>query len=219
MPDPIDIVCDACDRSFPVDPSEEKVSCPFCGDVNRVDRSAVNKPRPEASTAPSTSPEAPVTNVETLLRTVRPALVRGHPVASFLAMALLLGGLTVIILALTGGLPEWMRWLGAALGLGGLVWAFWIFVLGHRWDRLKITDRRTIDERGIVMRSTSEVLHTHVRNLRITQSVWQRIMGIGDVEIDSAAGDGTADIRIMNIPDPDGVKRLIDHHRGLGSHD
>ena len=219
MPDPIDIVCDACDRLFPADPSEEKVSCPFCGDVNRVDRSAASKPRPEASTAPSTSPEAASTNGETLLRTVRPALVRGHPVASFLAMALLLGGLTVIILALTSGLPEWMKWLGAALGLGGFVWALWIFVLGHRWDRLKITDRRTIDERGIVMRSTSEVLHTHVRNLRITQSVWQRIMGIGDVEIDSAAGDGTADIRIMNIPDPDGVKRLIDHHRGLGSHD
>ncbi|MBC03632.1 MAG: hypothetical protein CMJ34_10080 [Phycisphaerae bacterium] len=169
-------------------------------------------------TDPDASPATGSSN-ETLLRTVRPALVRGHPIASFLAAVLLLGGMIVIILSLTGGLPEWMRWPGAVAGLGGVVWALWIFVLGHRWDRLKITDRRTIDERGIVMRSTSEVLHTHVRNLRITQSVWQRIMRIGDMEIDSAAGDGTADIRIMNIPDPDGVKRLIDHHRGLGSHD
>ena len=153
---------------------------------------------------------------ETLLRTVRPALVRGHPVASCLATLLLIGGMVVIILSLTGGLPEWMRWLGAVAGLGGVVWALWIFVLGHRWDRLKITDRRTIDERGIVMRSTSEVLHTHVRNLRITQSIWQRIVGIGDLEIDSAAGDGEADITIRNVPDPDGIKRLVDRHRGLG---
>ncbi|MCP4833325.1 MAG: PH domain-containing protein [Phycisphaera sp.] len=216
MSDPIEIVCDACDRSFPADPGLEKMPCPYCGDVNRIERAD----GPAASRSPGpTSSSAPPPSNEELLRTVRPALVRGHPIASLLSFLLLAGGLATVVLALTGGLPEWTRWIGIAGGLVGLGWSFWIFVLGHRWDRLKITDRRTIDERGIVMRSTSEVLHVHVRNLRITQTVWQRIMGIGNMEVDSAAGDGMADIRITNIPDPDGVKRLIDHHRGLGSHD
>ncbi len=216
MPDPIEIICDACDRSFPADPGLEKAHCPYCSDVNRIRRASTIDPDPRASGSPPTASAPPG---EKFLRTVRPALVRGHPIASLASFLLVIGGLAAIILALTGGLPEWSRWIGASAGLAGFSWAIWIFVLGHRWDRLKITDRRTIDERGIVMRSTSEVLHTHVRNLRIRQTVWQRIMRIGDVEIDSAAGDGVADIRIVNIPDPDGVKRLIDHHRGLGSHD
>ena len=50
---------------------------------------------PDASAPPSGSSN------ETLLRTVRPALVRGHPVASFLAAVLLVGGMVVIILSLT----------------------------------------------------------------------------------------------------------------------
>lgn len=203
--------CDACDRAFPVDAGADRVPCPYCGDINRI---APRNPIPPESTAPPADDSG-----EQVLRTVRPALVRGHPLASLGSVGLLGGGIAMAIMALTGGVPEWMRWLGLAAGLGGLGWGLWIFVLGHRWDRLKITNHRTIDERGIVMRSTSEVLHAHVRNIRITQTVWQRVVGLGDLEIDSAAGDGTADIRIENIPDPDGIKRLIDGRRGLGGHD
>ena len=206
--------CDACDRSFPVDPRADRVPCPYCGDINRISRGTGSAPPAEPRETPANRDSA-----ERLLRMVRPALVRGHPLASLGSIGLLIGGLTILILSFSGGLPEWSRWPGIAAALAGLGWGLWIFVLGHRWDRLKITDRRTIDERGIVVRSTSEVLHTHVRNIRITQSVWQRIAGIGTLEIDSAAGDGTADIRIVDIPDPDGIKRLIDRHRGLGSQD
>ncbi|MEE2973357.1 MAG: PH domain-containing protein [Planctomycetota bacterium] len=205
--------CDACDRAFPVDADADRVPCPYCGDVNRIATAASN-PRPRSAV----DPPRPATG-EQVLRTVRPALVRGHPLASLGSIGLLVGGMALAIIALTGGAPEWTRWLGLIAALGGLGWGLWLFVLGHRWDRLKITSHRTIDERGIVMRSTSEVLHAHVRNIRITQTVWQRIVGLGDLEIDSAAGDGTADIRIADIPDPDGIKRLIDDRRGLGSHD
>ena len=205
--------CDACERSFPVDPAAGKVPCPYCGDINRI--GDVQPATASRSAGPANSDGA----VESVLRTVRPALVRGHPLASAGSCGLAAGGAGLVILALTGGVPHWTWWIGLATGLVGLGWASWIFVLGHRWDRLKITDRRTIDERGIVMRRTSEVLHAHVRNIRITQTFWQRIVRVGDVEIDSAAGDGTADIRISNIPDPDGIKRLIDRYRGLGSHD
>lgn len=206
--------CDACDRSFPVDPHADRVPCPYCGDINRISRGGGETP---ASSPEQTSSTADPS--EQLLRMVRPALVRGQPLASLGSMGLLLGGLTMLILSFTGGLPDWLRWPGGVAALIGVGWGLWIFVLGHRWDRLKITDHRTIDERGIVVRSTSEVLHSHVRNIRITQSVWQRIARIGTLEIDSAAGDGTADIQIVNIPDPDGIKRLIDRHRGLGNHD
>ena len=216
MREPVEIVCDACERSFPAAPTVEKIACPYCGDVNRVQSAAAPEPPPDTMTASSDSPDRPDTE-ERFLRVARPALVRGHPIASLASSATTLTGGGFLILALTSSsIPHWMWWIGLAVLLAGGGWMTWIFVLGHRWDRLRITSRRTIDERGIVMRSTSEVLHQHVRNIRITQSFWQRVVGIGDLEIDSAAGDGVADIRIQNVPDPDGIKRIIDAARGLG---
>ncbi len=207
--------CDACDRAFPVDPDADRVPCPYCGDINRIRRAV----EAGVGTAPTDGgPDRSGTDDarrETVLRVVRPALVRGHPAASAGAIGLSVAGIVTGVLGLTGGGPDWLLWPGlAALGVG-LVWSLWLFVLGHRWDRLRITNHRVIDERGIIMRSSSEVLHKHVRNIRITQTFWQRIVRIGDIEIDSAAGDGEADIRIANVPDPDGVKRLVDQHRGF----
>jgi membrane protein YdbS with pleckstrin-like domain/predicted RNA-binding Zn-ribbon protein involved in translation (DUF1610 family) len=214
-PSRIEWHCDACDRAFPVDPDADRVPCPYCGDINRIRRAMEAETAADASGERHDRPQADDARRETVLRVVRPALVRGHPAASSGAIGLSVAGIVTGILGLTEGGPDWLLWPGlGALGVG-LVWSIWLFVLGHRWDRLRITNHRVIDERGIIMRSSSEVLHKHVRNIRITQTFWQRIVGIGDIEIDSAAGDGDADIRIANVPDPDGVKRLVDKHRGF----
>lgn len=196
--------CDACDRSFPVAPDAGKVPCPYCGDVNRIVPSEI----PATSRTQSSKPED-------LLRMVRPALVRGHPMACLGVAVLAVGGATLAVMSNFNELA-WQLWVGLASMAASGIWSLWLFVFGHRWDRLRITSHRVIDERGILKRSTSEVLHGHVRNIRITQSIWQRIVGIGDLEIDSAAGDGEADIRIANVPGPDAIKRLIDRYRGLG---
>ncbi|MDA0296206.1 MAG: PH domain-containing protein [Planctomycetota bacterium] len=198
------IVCDQCERVFSIDPGVAKMPCPFCGDINRTGVDPIRA--------------SPTSEDERVLRVARPALVRGHPLASLLSTGVTLGSGSLMVLALTSAsVPHWAWWIGLIGIAAGGGWLLWIFVLGHRWDRIRITSRRSIDERGIIMRSTSEVLHTHVRNIRITQNFWQRIVGIGDLEIDSAAGDGKADIKITNVPDPDGIKRLIDAQRGLGA--
>jgi len=217
-PSRIEWRCDACDRAFPVDPEADRVPCPYCGDINRVARRGPEDPGASAATSDAGDDGTqadPTGGGEQVLRVVRPALVRGHPAASAGAIGLAIAGATTGVLGLTGGGPEWLGWPGLVGLLVGLAWCLWLFVLGHRWDRLRITNHRVIDERGIIMRNSSEVLHKHVRNIRITQTFWQRVVGIGDIEIDSAAGDGEADIRIANVPDPDGVKKLVDRHRGF----
>ena len=154
---------------------------------------------------------------EHLLLLTRPALIRGHPFVALFGGLGLSGGLLLALLSrILSEWPDWVLWPSLVLGAVSGCWLAWIFIFGHRWDRLRVTSHRTIDERGIVMKSTSEVLHSHIRNIRIRQTIWQRLVRIGDIEIDGAASTkGTADIRIDNIPNPEGLKRILDANRGL----
>lgn len=52
-----------------------------------------------------------------------------------------------------------------------------------------ITDRRLNIKRGIVSRNVQETRLLRVQNVNFQQSVYERIMQIGDVDFDTAAGD------------------------------
>lgn len=197
--------CDRCHKTFDAEPDATgRAICPHCGDVHRV--GAVAKAVAQ----------------ERELLVVRPALFRGHPFVYGGLVLLGLAGLVGAIVPLFGVVTAWLSLVGVAVLLVAAIGFLKLFVFSHRWHRLRVTDTRTIDERGIVTRTHSEVLHEHAINIRIRQSVWQRIVGLGDFEIDSAAGGvaqpktggrGTPEISISNIPRPYEVKALIDRHR------
>ena len=52
-----------------------------------------------------------------------------------------------------------------------------------------ITDRRLNIKRGIISREVQETRLERVQNVNYKQSVYQRVMQIGDVDFDTAAGD------------------------------
>jgi len=68
-----------------------------------------------------------------------------------------------------------------------------------------------------VVRKTSEVLHTHIRNVKIEQSVLQRVLGVGSIAIDSAGGSDAdpIEIQMINVAKPYDVKAVIDQYRGI----
>lgn len=216
------IECDACGEPFDATPDATgKATCPRCGDVARVSAAPAAQAAAQRPAAPP--PEKHTIADERELLVVYPALFRGHPVAYGGLVALAFGGLVVTVLPLFT-IAGWPLSIGGILmvliAVGGFLK---LFVFSHRWFRLRITDRRTIDERGIITRRHSEVLHSHAVNIRIQQNVWQRLMNLGDFEIESAAGGAfdpesgartSTEIAIKDIPDPFGVKALIDHHRG-----
>lgn len=229
------IECDACGEPFDATPDAQgKATCPRCGDVNRV---AVARPQPKATTgegtaAQSASQSAPKTTAaaephgtiadEKELLVVSPALFRGHPFTYGGLVLLAFAGVIVAAVPLFSVVGWPLSILGLVMVLGAVIGFLKLFVFSHRWFRLRITDMRSIDERGIVTRRHSEVLHSHAVNIRIQQSVWQRLMNLGDFEIESAAGGvfdpdsgarTSTEISIKDIPDPYGVKALIDQHR------
>jgi len=95
------------------------------------------------------------------------------------------------------------------LGIGAIV--LWFRHLG---DRIHITNKRTIMRQGLFSKSTTEVLHDHVRNIQISQSFLNRIFDVGDIGISSSGQEGI-EIQAFAIPHPNEVKKTIDHYRPM----
>ena len=76
-----------------------------------------------------------------------------------------------------------------------------------------ITNRRLNIKRGIVSREVQETRLERVQNVNYNQSVYQRIMQIGDVDFDTAAGDDYNFI-FAGVADPGDVVHRVDQATG-----
>ena len=95
---------------------------------------------------------------------------------------------------------------GVGLVLLGIWW------LKCKSTKLTITSVRTILRRGLLSKSTNEVLHMNVRNVQVDQTFMQRILDTGTIGI-SSAGQSEVEILVRGMPDPDDIRDLIDKHR------
>lgn len=114
---------------------------------------------------------------DTWLYDEHPAMFRAHP---FLFMLLLLSVVGILAIA---------------------VW--WVV---HKGERLALSEREVLLERGLLSKQRTEIALTSIRSVRITQSLGQRIFGVGHVELFSA-GD-IAEIAIKNMPRPERIRAI-----------
>jgi membrane protein YdbS with pleckstrin-like domain len=91
-----------------------------------------------------------------------------------------------------------------------------------RWaTTYTITTRRLNIKRGIVSREIQETRLERVQNVNYSQSVYQRVMQIGDVDFDTAASGGDYDFIFYGVADPGDVVHRVDQATGAnvaGSH-
>lgn len=81
-----------------------------------------------------------------------------------------------------------------------------------------ITNRRLHIKRGIISRTVQETRLERVQNVNFAQSVIQRVLQIGDVDFDTAAGDDF-DFTFSGVAEPaDVVSQVDEATRTLGSH-
>lgn len=95
------------------------------------------------------------------------------------------------------------------LGLATLF--LWFRNLGNR---LYITNKRSILRTGFFAKSTTEVLHDHVRNVQVDQTFLNRLFNVGTIGISSSGQDGI-EIVAHSVPRPMEVKKTIDLYRPL----
>jgi uncharacterized membrane protein YdbT with pleckstrin-like domain len=79
-----------------------------------------------------------------------------------------------------------------------------------------ITNRRLNIKRGIVSREIQETRLERVQNVNYRQSIYQRLMQIGDVDFDTAATDDYNFV-FVGVADPGDVVRSVDRATGAGA--
>lgn len=210
----ITIHCDNCERELQLEDHEAgtKVACPHCGDINRV-------PEATSDAAPARTDKAaaaglpPDDGPETTVRTLRPCMVRARPF-SFTGVALvMIAGLVGVVMGLTGEGRTWLAILGGVVALAGfgVLFVWWLKTMSAA---LVVTNKRTIQKKGILARSTSEVVHDNIRNIQIDQTFWQRVWGVGSIGISSSGQDGI-EIQLNDLKGPKEIRKIIDLYRPL----
>ena len=123
----------------------------------------------------------------------------------------------VLLLAIIVGVLAWAK---GPVGDGGKVVAvivialivlsaLWLVVRYLKWltTHFVITSHRLIFQKGIIGKSGIQIPLERVNNVNFNQSVFERMLGAGDLLIESGGEDGQS--RYTDIRHPDQVQRLI----------
>ena len=105
-----------------------------------------------------------------------------------------------------GGFWDWVpNGLGVFLALA-LVWLGWEY-LQWRFTNFAITNSRVIFQQGLISKKGVEIPLERVNNVNFNQTIIERILGAGDLLIESGGQDGQQ--RFTDIRRPDEVQNLI----------
>jgi len=127
--------------------------------------------------------------------------------------------------------PSWLNYAGLLLiggcvllvatikenALGGLLISAIFFILAtiFRYRRLyTITNQRVFMRVGLIANNTSEMELRHIRGMNVYQNIFERMLGVGTVEIISAA-DGGAEVVFQGISNPVSVKEQVRTIKGV----
>jgi len=98
----------------------------------------------------------------------------------------------------------------AAFGIGILLLLAWY--LKVKSTKLIVTDKDILLERGLLSKERSEVSIKSIRTVKVRQSFFNRIFGVGSIEL-YTAGD-LPEIEVKGMPDPNKVRDIIKEIQG-----
>jgi len=188
------------------------IVCRFCGMNLETGESTRASTPPPSAPAPAAPPAESKRSDTSRERTVW----KGGPshlyfLGAYVAGGALLGLGAVFFLAWqVGGRKadvEWILYLAVGIAaLGGLFWAR--AILDRMGRQYRVTSQRIIERTGIIANRTSEVDVQDVRGIEISQSIVERLCGIGTLEI-SSSSTGGVEVVFAGIPNPGHVRDQI----------
>ncbi|NCC40447.1 MAG: PH domain-containing protein [Gammaproteobacteria bacterium] len=151
-----------------------------------------------------------------ILYDAHPSLLRTRPFGTLLILLLMLGGILVAVVGDQVIAPELRSQIqldGRTLQMIGLgVFAFATLQLLIWWvatlsDHLQITPSEILWTHGLLSKQYTEINMASVRTVRVTQTLFQRLMNAGDITI-YTSGD-KPELVVRGLPDPNQIRELI----------
>ena len=117
---------------------------------------------------------------------------------SFVAMVL---GIVLLIVSSAVGDPlkQLIFWAGAILFLGGLAFLVWA-TLRYLAQEYVLTNRRVIEVQGVVNKRSTDSSLEKINDAILTQSIFGRMFGFGDLEVLTASEAGIERFRMIVNP-------------------
>ncbi len=144
-------------------------------------------------------------------------IFQGHPswrsILAFYLKGLLIGVIIAVIAALLGDgflLPF-------VIVLVALALAVLIGFIRRMATVYTITNRRLNIKRGIFARDIQETRLERVQNVNYSQTVFQRLLQVGDVDFDTAASDADNLFVFNGVANPQDVVTQVDRATSLGA--
>ena len=83
-----------------------------------------------------------------------------------------------------------------------------VLLFQHFQWRFRIRDGTIESSKGLIGRDVQSIRVRDLRNVNVRQSLWQRLLGVGDVEFSSAGGEGI-EVTFRGVTAPMQVKERV----------
>jgi membrane protein YdbS with pleckstrin-like domain len=116
----------------------------------------------------------------------------------------------VVVLAIIRAVSDvsWPLWPGLVITLVALaivVLIGWIMRIATLYT---VTDHRIIVRRGIIARNEKSAHIDRIQNVNYSQTPWQRLLNVGNVDFDTAGSD-SSELTLRGVNDPRGLREVI----------
>ena len=211
-------------------PSLLTFACPHCGGINQVPVAQACQVVPcaacrhpfrsdvpsgtllagQAASAPAAAAPSPMDAGDAVK--LHPAALRLRFAATLFDAVLVLGGLSLVVWSALS-IQDGGFWFDFFIVCGFLLWLVGVVNMAAPWlqsfsETLVVTPDATRLEKGFFKRSSIEIRHDRVVAMEVKQTLMERMLRIGTLEISS---DGSAEDQIVmrGVPDPKAVEVAI----------
>jgi uncharacterized membrane protein YdbT with pleckstrin-like domain len=118
--------------------------------------------------------------------------------------------LFIVLVVVLNADADWIsKYGGLLVGVVALLWAGWLTLKYFKWRNtyFVVTSRRVIYRTGVLSKHGVEIPLERINNINFHQRIIDRIIGAGDLDIESAGRDGQSHFDF--IRHPDGVQHEI----------
>jgi membrane protein YdbS with pleckstrin-like domain len=136
--------------------------------------------------------------------------LRPHPIA--IAFQVFVGLLVIVALVLVlVNIPDswasWVRWLTFILAVGVIVVVCVPGIVGWLTSHFVVTSERVVHRSGWISKHQTDIPLDRVQNIAFKQSVFERMIGAGDITLESAGEE--SDTTFQDVRHPEHVQKTI----------